>query len=161
MIFMVICYVLIMSMLTINDILYVTLKEGVLHMSKNPQALQIIEDRALRQQNMNDVINALNPDKTEFNTMILSFADIIQSSFYPFLVAQCKTSAERKEMDDRINQNISDFMEMLNQKSLSNPEDMVILSTIMIEAITKALIRQEDSGMRVSQKLYHIKASPR
>lgn len=125
------------------------------------EVIEFVSDRKKRQENMTELLNALNPDETEFNTMILGFADIIQSSFYPYLVSQCKNEKERDVMDERINDTVSSVMTTLNAKSLSNPEDMVILSTIMIEAITKALVRQNDSGLRVSQKLQNIRKSPR
>lgn len=127
-------------------------------MSKEPSSeLSNLLSRKQRQQNMNDLIESLNPDKTEFNTMILGFTDIIQSSFYNFLTSQCKTEKEREDMDKRLNGAVSEVLHVLNQKSLSNPEDMVILSTVMIEAIAKALVRQEDNGLRVSQQLHNLR----
>lgn len=127
-------------------------------LSKEPSSeLSNLLSRKQRQQNMNDLIESLNPDKTEFNTMILGFNDIMQSSFYNLLTTQCKTEKERDEMDKRLNGAVSEVMHVLNQKSLSNPEDMVILTTVMIEAIAKALVRQEDNGLRVSQQIHSLK----
>lgn len=113
-------------------------------------------DRKQRQENMNEILDSLNPDKTEFNTMILGFSDIIQSSFYNFLIKDAKTDKERQDLDDRLNSTISEVMNILNQKSLSNPEDMVVMTTVMIEAISKSLVRQEKGGLRVSQKLHKL-----
>lgn len=115
-----------------------------------------------RQENSTAILNSLNPDKTEFNTMILGFTDIIQSSFYNYMQAQCATDREQEEMNERINNNVNEVMDVLNKKSLSNPEDMVILTTVMIEAIAKALIRQSEGGeIRISQKLNNIKKATR
>lgn len=119
-------------------------------------------DRKQRQQNMNDILNALNPSQIEFNTMILGFTDIIQSVFYNYLSSQCKSNQDKNEMDKRINATVNEIMDVLNKRSLSNPEDMVILSTIMIEAIAKALVRQSQTGeMRIAKKLSNLQKTTR
>jgi hypothetical protein len=101
--------------------------------------------RKQRQENMNDILETLNPDKHNFNTLILGFTDIMQGSFYNFLSSQCRSQTERKALNSRINECVNAVMEVLNEHSLSNPEDMVVLNTVMIEAINKALIRQGSS----------------
>lgn len=123
--------------------------------------LSTLIDRKQRQANMNDILNGLDPGETEFNTMLLGFTDIMQSTFYNYMVSQAKTEKERDEMDVRINKTITEVMQVLNLKSISNPEDMVILTTIMIESIVKALVRQDAGGQRVSQKLHNIKRAAR
>ena len=125
--------------------------------NQQSEELSNLLSRKQRQENMNAILDSLNPDQAEFNTMILGFTDIIQSSFYNYLTSQCRTEKERKDMDDRLNKAISEVMTVLNMKSLSNPEDMVIMTTVMIEAVSKALVRQESNGMRVSQKLNNLK----
>lgn len=123
--------------------------------------LSTLISRKQRQTNMNDILNSLNPDTTEFNTMLLGFTDIIQSTFYNFLVSEAKTEKERDMVDERLNKTVSEVMGVLNMKSISNPEDMVILTTIMIESIVKALVRQDASGLRVSQQLHNAKSAAR
>lgn len=102
--------------------------------------------RKQRQENMDDILNSLNPDKHNFNTILLGFTDITQSSFYNFLISQCRSQKERDALNNRINSCVNEVMDVLNQHSLSNPEDMVVLTTIMVEAINKALVRQATDG---------------
>lgn len=102
--------------------------------------------RDQRQQNMDSILNALDADKLNFNTMILGFTDIMQTSFFNFLNSQARTETERKIMRDRMNKTVNKVMDVLNDNSLSNPEDIVVLTTVMIEAINKALIRQGNEG---------------
>lgn len=107
--------------------------------------------RKQRQKNIDEILNSLDPDKHNFNTMILGFTDIMQSTFYHSLVKLCKSQKERTALTDRINKCVNEVMEVLNEHSLSNPEDMVVLNTVMIEAINKALIRQDkDSESKVN-----------
>ena len=126
-------------------------------MTEQTSDLSHLLERKQRQTNMNEILDSLSPNQSEFNTMLLGFGDIIQSSFYNYLTSQCKTEKDRDDLDKRINKTISEVMGVLNMKSLSNPEDMVVLSTIMIEAIAKSLVRQESNGIRVSQKLHSLK----
>lgn len=126
-------------------------------MTEQTSDLSHLLERKQRQTNMNEILDSLNPNQSEFNTMLLGFGDIIQSSFYNYLTSQCKTEKDRDDLDKRVNKTISEVMSVLNMKSLSNPEDMVVLSTIMIEAVAKSLVRQENNGIRVSQKLHNLK----
>jgi DNA-binding protein YbaB len=110
--------------------------------------------RKQRQKNMDDILNSLHPEKTNFNTMILGFADIMQSSFYNYMMSLCQTQQERDALNNRVNKCVNAVMDVLNEHSLSNPEDMIVLNTVMIEAINKALYRQEGSGeVEVSQSI--------
>lgn len=118
-------------------------------------------DPKQRQQNMTDILNALKPDETEFSTMLLGFNDIIQSTFYEYLMTQLANEPAREAAIERINKTVSEIMELLNRRSLSNPEDMVILSTIAIESISKAFVRQQDAGVRVSKQLHNLKQQAR
>lgn len=102
--------------------------------------------RKEREANVNKILNSLDIEEHTFNTIILGFTDIIQSSFYNYLKSQCKSQNELKKMHDRINNEVNEVVEKLNDNSLSNPEDMVILTTVMIECINRALIRQKDNG---------------
>ena len=111
--------------------------------------------RKQRQANMDDIVNSLNPDKHNFNTMLLGFSDIMQSSFYNYLSSQCRNQTERKALHDRINGCVNAVIDVLNDHSLSNPEDMVVLNTVMIESINKALVRQaNDSDIPVSHTVH-------
>jgi hypothetical protein len=116
----------------------------VLHMDENTNVSFI--DRKQRQKNMDDILNSLTPEKTNFNTMILGFSDIMQSSFYNYMMSSCQTQRERDALNNRVNQCVNAVMDVLNEHSLSNPEDMIVLNTVMIEAINKALYRQKDGG---------------
>lgn len=110
------------------------------------EAVKQAISRKQRQANMDDILNSLNPDKHNFNTILLGFTDIMQSSFYNYLLSQCKSQKERNALNDRINATVNAVMEVLNEHSLSNPEDMVVLNTVMVEAINKALVRQAQGG---------------
>lgn len=98
--------------------------------------------RTNRKENMQYVLDALDPNQHNFNSLLLSFVDVIQSTFYEYIRTQCKNEHERRQMHDRINEEVNEVMEVLNANSLSNPEDMVVLATVMVECIYKALIHQ-------------------
>ncbi|ABS83633.1 hypothetical protein 0305phi8-36p073 [Bacillus phage 0305phi8-36] len=102
--------------------------------------------RKQRQQNMNDILNSINPDKHNFNTVLMGFTDIIQSTFFNHVDSMCRTEEEKITLRNRINGTVNAVMETLNECSLTNPEDMVVLSTIMVEAINKSLYRQQEEG---------------
>lgn len=107
----------------------------------------LILSRQERQQNMDAILNSLAPEQQDFNTMMIGFTDIIQSSFFNFLSSNyIQNKAEHDAMEARINDGVNRVMSVLNEHSRSNPEDMVILTTVMIEAITKALQRQQNAG---------------
>lgn len=107
--------------------------------------------RKQRQQNMDDILNSLNVDKHNFNTILLGFSDIIQSSFFTHMNSLCNSENERKELRNRINGTVNAVMETLNERSLTNPEDMIVLTTIMVECVNKALFRQKEEGLPVNQ----------
>lgn len=107
----------------------------------------LILSRKKRQENMDAILKSLAPEQQDFNTMLVGFMDIIQSSFYNYLSSHyIQKPEEHDKMEQRINDGVNAIMGVLNEKSNSNPEDMVILSTIMIEATTKALQRQQNAG---------------
>lgn len=107
----------------------------------------LILSRKKRQENMDAILQSLNPEQQDFNTMLIGFADIIQSSFFNYLSSTyIQNEEEHKKMEQRIHDGVNSVMSVLNEKSNSNPEDMVILTTVMIEAITKALQRQQNTG---------------
>lgn len=107
----------------------------------------LIISRKERQENMDAILKSLEPKQQDFNTMLIGFTDIIQSSFFNYLSSHYLQDPEAHEtMEKRINDGVNAVMAVLNEKSQSNPEDMVILTTVMIEAITKALQRQSNTG---------------
>lgn len=107
----------------------------------------LILSRKERQENMDAILSSLQPAQQDFNTMLIGFADIIQSSFYNYLSSvNIKDEKAHDAMEQRINDGVNQVMAVLNERSQSNPEDMVILTTVMIEAITKALQRQSNAG---------------
>lgn len=107
----------------------------------------LVLSRKMRQENMDAILKSLEPKQQDFNTMLIGFADIIQSSFFNYLSSHyINNEKEHNNMEQRINDGVNSVMAVLNEKSNSNPEDMVILTTVMIEAITKALQRQENAG---------------
>lgn len=107
----------------------------------------LVLSRKMRQENMDAILKSLEPKQQDFNTMLIGFADIIQSSFFNYLSSHyIQNEEEHSKMEQRINDGVNSVMAVLNEKSNSNPEDMVILTTVMIEAITKALQRQENAG---------------
>lgn len=109
--------------------------------------------RKQRQVNMKDIIDSLKPDEHNFNTMVLGFSDIIQSAFFDHLNALCKTEKEKEELRNRINGTVNAVMDTLNHRSLTNPEDMVVLSTIMIECVNKALYRAKEEKLPVNHTI--------
>ena len=113
----------------------------------NEPELSTILTREQRARNVDEILASLAPDQQDFNVMLLGFVDIIQSSFYNYLSSGLHTKPEEHDaMLDRVNNTVSEVMILLNSRSKSNPEDMVILSTVMIECIAKALQRQENEG---------------
>lgn len=117
--------------------------KGMVGMSET----SLILSRQQRQENMDAILNSLAPKQQDFNTMMIGFADIIQSSFFNFLSSNyIQDKKEHDDMENRINEAVNKVMVVLNESSRSNPEDMVVLSTVMIEAITKALQRQQNAG---------------
>lgn len=107
----------------------------------------LILSRKERQENMDAILRSLEPKQQDFNTMLIGFADIIQSSFFNYLSSHyLQDEAAHNAMEQRINDGVNAVMATLNERSNSNPEDMVILTTVMIEAITKALQRQSNAG---------------
>lgn len=123
-----------------------TIVDGVTIME--PEIKDVL-NRKQRQKNANDILNRLDPDKHNFNVIILGFADIIQSSFYKFVESQCRSQSELRKKQDRMNKTISDVLTLLNESGLDNAEDMVVLSTCMVEAINRALVRQQENGVSI------------
>lgn len=109
--------------------------------------------RKQRQVNMTNILNSIKPDEHNFNTMILGFSDIIQSAFFDHLNALCKTEKEKEELRDRINGTVNAVMDILNHRSLTNPEDMVVMSTVMIECINKALFRAKEEKLPINHTI--------
>jgi hypothetical protein len=119
----------------------------------NQQTKELLS-RKQRQKNVNDILKRLDPNVHNYNTILLAFADIIQSSFYKYSEAQCKTEGQRRALHQRCNETINEIIQVLNKSGLSNAEDMIVLSTVMIEAINRAMIRGKESGLQVDTELY-------
>ena len=116
--------------------------------------LSILLSREQRQKNADAILNTLQPEQQDFNVMLMGFVDIIQSTFYSYLHATYERDEEQfNAMEARINRSITEVMKVLNRESGSNPEDMVILSTVILEAISKALQRQSNGDVQVKTDL--------
>lgn len=81
--------------------------------------------------------------------MLLAFADIIQSKFYDFVRAQSPSQADLRKREERMEEMITQILSGFDNSTLDNAEDMVVLSTCMIEAINRALIRQQQNGVSI------------
>ncbi|MNO93978.1 hypothetical protein D3C76_855870 [compost metagenome] len=110
-------------------------------------------NRKQRQQNADAVLNSIHPDQQDFNVMLLAFADIIQAKFYDFVRVQCESQAELRKREERMNEMIHQILEGFDKSTLDNAEDMIVLSTCMIEAINRALIRQQQNGVSIDPVL--------
>ncbi|WP_422661588.1 hypothetical protein ACK8P5_26055 (plasmid) [Paenibacillus sp. EC2-1] len=104
-----------------------------------------------RDANATAILDALSPDRFTFSTMLFGFADIIQSQMFNNVRAQCKTEAEYNEMIARMTKGMYETSKALDSVSQNDAEDLIILSSIMIDTINRALIREESRGVAVSK----------
>lgn len=104
-----------------------------------------------RNANTQRILNSLNPDQHNFNTMLLGFTDIIQSSFYNHARALCKNDREIDELNARIDKGVNDVLTQLNVNGATNSEDMIIMTTIMLEIINSAMLRQQEVGLALNR----------
>lgn len=92
-----------------------------------------------REANMKIVIEKLNEVKElDFNSMIFTFADIIQSSFVNALHTG-KSKEERDETNERIINLNNRVIDALQENSDNMMEDMVVLSNLMMDAVENAM----------------------
>lgn len=106
-------------------------------------------DKKQRNQNVIKILDSLKPGEHSFNTMILGFCDIMQSTFYNHERSLCRNQAEVDQLNKRIEAGINDVSKVLNTNALSNSEDMIILTTIMLDAINQATLRLKELGGQV------------
>lgn len=99
------------------------------------------------------ILNALDPDKHNFNTMMTGFVDIIQSNMYLHLRSKCKSPAEEEALNKKLTKGMYEVAKAIDQ-SVTNPaEDMVVLAGVMLDTINRAMLRQEELGLSVSRSI--------
>ncbi len=114
--------------------------------------LSLLLSRKQRNINSAAILDTLKPEQQDFNVMLIGFGDIIQSTFFTHLTNAYGHNTEQQEaMEDRINLAVNRVMGVLNETVTSTPEDMVVLSTVMLEAIALALQRQANAGEIVTE----------
>jgi hypothetical protein len=91
-----------------------------------------------RQQNMEKVIGALKTVELDFNSIVFTFADIIQSTFLSGLMENLSPS-ERETMNDTIIQLNHKVIDVLNQGNQPLMIDMVVMSNLIMDAVENAV----------------------
>lgn len=116
--------------------------------------LSLILSREQRRINADAILDTLQPAQQDFNVMLIGFADIIQSTFFNHISNTYIGHPEQQAaMEDRLNLAANRMMNVLNETLTSTPEDMVALSTVMLEAIAKALQRQANADQEINTEL--------
>ncbi len=106
-----------------------------------------------REANVKELLNRFDSEKHDFNTILLAFVDTIQSSFYNLSKSNCKTEGELRRVNNKINRTVTEILSLLNESGMDNAQDMVAVSTVMIEMINRAMLYQEASGTKVKPDL--------
>jgi hypothetical protein len=90
-----------------------------------------------RQENMKKVIGALKTVELDFNSIVFTFADIIQSTFLAGLLENL-SPIEREAMHEKIIQLNHQIIDVLNQDS-NLMIDMVVMSNLIMDAVENAV----------------------
>lgn len=99
-----------------------------------------------REANMQLVINQLSEIKElDFNSIVFTFADIIQSSFLNGLLIG-KSKEEREQINKEIVDINNALIDTLNTSSTNMMHDMVVLCNLIMDGVENAMQRAlEDS----------------
>jgi uncharacterized protein YejL (UPF0352 family) len=91
-----------------------------------------------RQQNMARVVGALKTVDLDFNSIVFTFADIIQSTFLAGLMENLSPE-ERETMNETIIQLNHQVIDVLNKSNQPLMIDMVVMSNLIMDAVENAV----------------------
>lgn len=96
------------------------------------------------------LVKAIDESGLSLNEFIFSSSDLVKTTFWVSLTANLGEQ-EVQEMRDRISNSINQIIDVLERNTNNVGEDMLVLSTVMLEAVNHVIAQEVSEEISVEE----------